>query len=266
VEGKSRYTNAFSLHDKLKIIALHLLKKEDAVNLWLIIAVSIVPGLLWLWFFYRQDAFEPEPKHLLLFLFGLGMVAVLPALWFELPWRDQLIASLHQHNIKRLAFLSYVIVGGGEETAKLIALYITINWSNEFNEPLDGIIYGVTVGLGFASLENLFYASTRGITLGVFRAAVTTLAHASFSGWLGYYMAKAKFRNNPFWMAAGLLLAIFMHGTYDFLLLSVSGLFGIIPMALVGIAVLWLLKKMRALEAVSPFRPVDEGFPNGNVE
>ena len=27
----------------------------------------------------------------------------------------------------------------------------------DFNEPIDGIVYGVTVSLGFATLENIYY-------------------------------------------------------------------------------------------------------------
>jgi len=222
---------------------------------WQITLVSILPGLLWLWFFYRQDAFEPEPRRLLLMLFGLGMLVVLPAFLLELPWRAQLLASLRRGDIARLAFLSFAVVGGVEEGLKTLALYLSVRRIAEYDEPLDGIIYGVTVGLGFAALENLLYAYTKGLTVGLFRAVVTSLAHASFTGWLGYFVTVAKFGRRHGVIAAGLALAIILHGSYDLLLLAMGGVYGLLGFALVGLSMLLLMLKIRELEALSPFRP-----------
>lgn len=223
--------------------------------LWQIALVSILPGLLWLWFFYRQDTYEPEPRWLLLSLFGLGMVAVLPAFWAELPWRNLLLTGLRQGNASRLAVLSYLVVGGAEETAKLLVLFFTIRRLREFDEPLDGVIYGVTVGLGFAALENSLYAAGHGPAVGLFRAAVTSVAHASFSGWLGYFFALSRFTRRRLLIPAGLALAILLHGTYDLLLFLSFGASGLLSFVLVGLAMLLLLRKMRELELLSPFRP-----------
>lgn len=223
--------------------------------LWQLALVSVLPGLLWLWFFYRQDAFEPEPRRLLLFLFVLGMLAVLPAFLLEAPWRAQLLASLRRGDLARLAVLSFLVVGGIEESLKTLALFLTVRRHSEYDEPLDGIIYGVTVGLGFAALENLLYAYTRGLTVGLFRAVVTSLAHASFTGWLGYFVTVAKFGRRPGLIFGGLLLAIMLHGAYDFLLLAFGGAYGLLGLGVVGLAMLLLMMKIRELEALSPFRP-----------
>ena len=63
----------------------------------------------------------------------------------------------------------------------------------EFNEPVDGIIYAVSCGLGFAAFENMLYASTLGLGVGMVRAVLTSLVHASFSGIVGFGMGVAKF-------------------------------------------------------------------------
>ena len=223
--------------------------------LWQIGVVSVIPGLLWLWFFYRQDAFEPEPKWLLLSLFGLGMLSVLPALWVELPWRSALLSGIHHRDLARLAFFSYILVGGVEEGAKLLVLLFTVNRLAEFDEPLDGVVYGVTVGLGFAALENLLYAAGHGPAVGLFRAVITSLAHASFTGWLGYFITVAKFSRKRKLILIGFLLAVILHGTYDLMLFWAFGLSALISFALVGTTMLLLLRKMHELELVSPFRP-----------
>ena len=224
--------------------------------MWQIFLVSIIPGLLWLWFFCRQDVYEPEPRRLLFLLFVLSMLGVIPAFLLELPWHQMYLNSLQQRDLVKLAIFFFVIIGGTEETIKLLILHYFLRRQPEFDEPLDGMIYGVTVGLGFAALENLLYAAAgRGWGIGLYRALVTSLAHASFTGWIGYYLSVAKFSRRSYLIPFGLLLAIAMHGSYDFILLSGIGIAGLGSFLLVGISMALLLYKMRQLESWSPFRP-----------
>ncbi len=220
--------------------------------LWSIGLVSILPGLLWLWFFRRQDAAEPEPRWLLLLLFGLGMFSVGPALLIESPWQYIFKTSIRTGDLAHLALLSFGLVGTVEETVKLAVLLIPLKLA-EYDEPLDGIIYGVTIGLGFAALENLMYAAGRGPVIGLFRAVVTSLAHAAFTGWLGYFMTLARYRRHRFLLFEGLILAIVLHGAYDFLLLGAFGFSALLSFIMVGGAMLLLLRKIAELESISPF-------------
>ena len=44
------------------------------LRLFLLLLASMGPGLLWLWYFYRQDRFEPEPiKEIIKGLFNRGL-------------------------------------------------------------------------------------------------------------------------------------------------------------------------------------------------
>ncbi len=224
-------------------------------SFWQTALVTIIPGLIWLWFFYRQDAYEPEPKHLLLFFFGLGMLAVLPALLLESPWQPYLQSSLRSENLLRLALMSFVVVGIVEEGAKFAVLYFVLLHLAEFDEPLDGIIYGVTVGLGFATLENILFALGMGPTVGFIRAILPPLAHASFSGWLGYFLSLAKYKSKKKLIWLGFLLAVLLHGGYDLPLLHGVRLAGLLSILLVGAAMFLLLRKMHELESISPFHP-----------
>jgi hypothetical protein len=63
----------------------------------------------------------------------------------------------------------------------------------EFDEPLDGVIYGVAVSLGFATLENLLYLDRMGLAIAWQRAVFAVPAHALFGGAMGYYAGRAKF-------------------------------------------------------------------------
>ncbi len=117
-------------------------------------------------------------------------------------------------------FASIFVVGLIEEGAKAYIVYKFHYNHPEFNERIDGIIYGVTVGLGFAAAENLFYTIIYGYQVGIMRAFITTLAHASFTGIFGYFLGRAKIEKRSFCIIIGLGLAILLHGLYDFLIIS----------------------------------------------
>lgn len=183
----------------------------------LLILASLVPGLLWVWFFFRQDSSDKEPISLLATTFGLGVLAILPAAWLEMPFRDMLIAPAG--SLSRLVTL-IAAVGLIEEASKLAALYPAYR-SPAWNEPVDGIIYGSTAGLGFAAAENLLYAATFGFEVLPLRAVFASLAHASFSGLVGFYLARVKLRGQSGWIAIyGLLVAAVLHGFYNFVLID----------------------------------------------
>ena len=180
--------------------------------------VSLVPGLLWLWFFARQDR-RREPLSALLLAFFAGMIAVAPAALVEFPFRE-LIATPPNLFVRFL--LAFLVIGAAEEGAKLLAVYFAVFRSREFDEVVDGIIYAVAASLGFAAVENLLYAAAFGIGTAPARAVVTTLAHASFGGVAGLYLGIAKLYPGRGLLAAlpGFAAAAGLHGLYDFLIMA----------------------------------------------
>ena len=52
---------------------------------------------------------------------------------------------------------SFLTAAPVEEGLKLSVLYYFVYKMKDFNEPIDGIVYVVTVSLGFATLENFYY-------------------------------------------------------------------------------------------------------------
>lgn len=191
----------------------------NVVSVFTLLLVSLVPGILWVWFFYRQDRYDKEPKRLIVITFLAGMVAVVPAAIFELPFRHYLTEGVHPLVQLTVAVL---VVGLGEEGAKLLAAYLAAFHQRAFNEPVDGIIYAVTASLGFAAVENMFYVLTYGIEVGPTRAVVTSLAHASFGGIAGLFLGMAKLNEDLDWrhVLKGLGIAALLHGVYDFLIIA----------------------------------------------
>ena len=89
-----------------------------------------------------------------------GALAVLPALACEAPFRDQLQSS---NSLPVQLALSFLVVGLGEELFKLLAVYLAIGRSREFSEPMDGILYAISGGIGFDVVANVLYISAFGL-------------------------------------------------------------------------------------------------------
>lgn len=227
----------------------------------LLILITIVPGILWVWYFYRKDLYEPEPKGLVLKVFFFGMLAVIPAALIESGFKPGLDAARSSGDLVALFFFAVFGIGLVEEAIKMGVVLLSVYRSRDFNELMDGIIYGVTVGLGFAALENLFYARAWGLWVALSRAVLTCLAHALFSGISGFYIALGRFDpKRRLWnLARGLGLTALWHGVYDFLLLGPFSLLRFGSLAVVLLLAYSLGRKISQAQQFSPFRPDSEG-------
>jgi RsiW-degrading membrane proteinase PrsW (M82 family) len=114
-----------------------------------------------------------------------------------------------------------LVVGFTQEFLKFAAVRFSVFGSNEFDEPVDGIVYATAAGLGYAALLNINFVTESGgvdLAVGVIRITVTSLAHASFAGVVGYFLGQAKFTERPaWWTAAGVALAAVLNGMFFYL-------------------------------------------------
>jgi len=189
------------------------------------VILAIVPSAVWLYFFYRQDRLEPEPKTRILavFLLALLLTAALGLHvindWFRVP-----VWASAETTTSLLA--SILIVGFTWQAIAYAAVRMVVYATPEFDERMDGIVYGTVAGLGVATLLNLNYViANGGVALGpgVIQVVTTALAQASFSGLLGYFMAEAKFEHKPvWWVPLGLCIAAVLNGLFSWLLSEVS--------------------------------------------
>ena len=198
---------------------------EGPVLLTAGVIVAVVPALIWLVAFYLQDQREPEPKEYVFGLFLLG--ALLAAAVGQPIIRDVFRVQEWTSASAILAILASIfIIGFVQETLIYAAIRHTIYRSAEFDERVDGIIYGAAVGLGYATTLNIQYVVNNGgvdLGVGVLRVAVAALAQASFAGVIGYFLGRAKFENmGPLWLPGGLTIAAVLNGIVTYLLGEVS--------------------------------------------
>jgi RsiW-degrading membrane proteinase PrsW (M82 family) len=90
----------------------------------------------------------------------------------------------------------------------------------EFDEPYDGIVYSVMVGMGFATIENIMYVMQHGYATAFVRMFLSVPAHGTFAVLMGYSIGKAwiNYDRRIMYMMLGLFWAVFFHGTFDFFL------------------------------------------------
>ncbi len=220
-----------------------------------ILALAFAPGLFWLWFFYKRDKIEPEPKHLIVKTFFWGMAAVLPAIFLETPFRGM------------AGGLALTVVAAPviEEYLKYFAVRRTIYAHDEFDEPMDGIVYAAAAALGFASLENVFFLFSAYSTGGegqvwatfALRAFLSVPGHVMFSAMWGYALGVAKFSpgaDRRKVIAGGVGLAMLLHALFN-LLVSTVPLVSIGMLAFLFFGWRAVNRKIAAALADSPHHP-----------
>lgn len=184
---------------------------------WFAIAVS--PAIALVWFFYARNAYRPERKSLIAFLFVLGGFSALIALGLNhLVEKNTQLWSGAPNPQHRMLFWFFG-VGLNEEFAKLLPLLVALLPRRDFTNPYQGLLGAATVALGFAAVENLFYLERYGTLTLLLRSVLTVPAHAFFTIPMGVMLAYCK--HSPslggkyFWMLGGLAVSVFLHGLYD---------------------------------------------------
>lgn len=191
----------------------------------IIMVLGIAPSLAWLFYFLKKDR-HPEPKELILQLFLLGFLLP-PFVGFGEILLQKSITGAYQ--ILSLDLLLFLLAAFWEEAAKYLAARSIFHHEKEFDELTDGMIYLVTVALGFAASENIIHAlsgfvgepndplfvSMRVILL---RSIGATLLHALASGTLGYFLARSIFLKERFSLLKGFLAATAIHTLFNWFL------------------------------------------------
>jgi RsiW-degrading membrane proteinase PrsW (M82 family) len=236
--GIEAYARAQDEKQLLTTSRLPPLKRLGAVGLppnnLLASACFVVPILLslaWLAFVRRFDRAHPEPLWLIGVTFVLGGLSTVLAGLAELglasltPWLDPRVVSLGgQLFALPLAFVVFtIVVGLAEEGSKMLGAAFAVR-RREFDEPVDGIVYGIVSSLGFAAAENIHYfAMTRlAAPIVVARCFMSVPAHMFFGAIWGYALG-ARLVEPRSRVLFFLLLAAAGHGLFDALLSTDGG-------------------------------------------
>ncbi|WP_192927970.1 PrsW family intramembrane metalloprotease [Halococcus salsus] len=185
--------------------------------------LSVVPALALVVFVWRSDI-TSEPVSLLAATFALGVLFA----GFAAVVNDVGSRILTVVPIVGPIWFYYLVVGPIEETVKWLAVRLYAFRSVRFDAVIDGAVYGAVAGLGFATIENALYITNAvgmpvasnllGAGGGITPVrAIAGPGHVIYAAFSGYYLGLAKFnpdRAGPI-VVKGLLIAVFIHGTYN---------------------------------------------------
>ena len=223
--------------------------------------LAIVPTALWLWYFYQQDQLEPEPKTKIAAVFLLALILT-DFVGLRLIHEGFQIGEWSSVNPITSLLASILIVGFTYEAIKYFSVRLVVYATDEFDERMDGIVYGTIAGLGVATLLNLHHIiDNQGVALGPggVYTVTTALAQAAFGGLMGYFMAQAKFEHRPiWWVPFGVSLSAVLDGLFMWVIdeVSAAGLtvdpwrslvVGIVVALVVFSVLIMLMRRARAL-------------------
>ena len=188
----------------------------------LTLAGAIIPSILLIWFFYKKDLY-PEPGIVLTKTFFLGVFIVIPVLIVAIP-----LVKLNPFTSEPLysaiysAFLTAAIP---EEFFKFAVIIWFCIKNPAFDEPMDGVVYGVVASLGFATLENVLYVMQGNWTIAILRAFTAVPAHAAWGAIMGYFIGQSVFdKKHKISIYFGLIVTIVLHGFYNTPLMYLTNL------------------------------------------
>ena len=178
----------------------------------LLLTLAVAPGLAVCIYIFFRDRHNAEPALNMIFSFLLGILTVIPAIFIE-----NIADQYFDNSIASIIISSYLAVALVEELSKFLVLRYYSFTRRSFDEPLDGIVYAVLVAMGFATIENVFYAYKYGFSVAFVRMFTSVPAHATFAIIMGYFVGKARFDNinRKKLFFKGILGATIAHGTYD---------------------------------------------------
>ena len=240
--------------------------------LQILIAFILSLGAVFFWaffYFYYSPRFT-TPRGTLFILFFGGIIAAVIAFFIEAeifsflpyglnPFSFGQITIANPNEALIIIFLIFVIFVPTEEIIKFLILKsIADRKYREMDQIIDGLKFGLAVGLGFAFFENIIYFTVYMeslekidfLRLFFLRLFTSTLAHSLYSGFMGYFIALAKFNRfySKKFIQRGILGAIVFHGLYNIFLFTSFSFLSIILLVLSLILIMRWYVDRRYLE------------------
>ena len=207
--------------------------------------VTILPPMILGIIIWKSDKF-PEPGKFLVASFLLGVSISFPLYLFVMIAEDHIapLLGLDLDAITRWnegawkednaiypaaerTFMSFFRAAFLEEGIKFALLIFFCVRLSELNEPMDAIVYGAAIGLGYAAMENLGYLNSGDLetawTFAIVKVRyIPLIMHLGFGVLMGWLLSQNLFEErNPFKRRLMLILAlaipVIFHGSYNYL-------------------------------------------------
>ena len=196
-----------------------------------VILAAILPAIVLLYYIYRRDP-KKEPLSMLVRGFGYGLVAAVIAITLETIVAVVGFSTDEPSGVIECVMTAFLGAAIPEELAKFIMLWLMLKRNRYFDEYFDGIVYTVSIGMGFAAVENVGYLFTnidQWQEVAVMRGLFSVPGHFAFAVLMGYFFSLVHIGGRHTQRDKWLVLAVpvLAHGLFDALLFigSLGGIF-----------------------------------------
>lgn len=204
------------------------------LTLFLAFAAGMLPAVLWLWFWLREDDAHPEPRKIILLTFIYGALSVPFALALQLIFNGIFSVS-GTETVQALPFVSglgvVTIWAFIEEYVKYKAAWHGGLKKSVTDEAVDVPIYMISAALGFAALENVMFLITPFMDGNLQEILITTklrfigasLVHVASSALIGLFIGYSLFFMRSVrkrYMIVGFVLASVLHALFNLFIIK----------------------------------------------
>ena len=193
----------------------------------LIFLLAVAPAIILITYIYLVDIKQREPIPQILKGFIYGIISAFIAIFAASFLADVQFYTDTFSNIVEAGRLAFWGAALPEEAAKLFMLWLLVRKNKYFDERLDGIVYAVTISMGFAAFENILYLIdnyNEWLSVGIMRALLSVPGHYAFAVLMGYYYAKVHFGISDLLKDKLMILLapVFVHTIFDWILFTIS--------------------------------------------
>ena len=188
---------------------------------------AILPAVIIFFYVYKRDYF-PEPPRIVFITLLLGAGISFP-LMILIPFFEGFLETKNFGIETNHFYMSFIRAAFLEETLKFLIVIYYCLYLNEFNEPMDALVYSVAASIGFAVYENWEYvisgskvSLTFAKDIALIRAFSAVPLHALAGVFMGFFLIEAVFdkRNKKLFLFLALFFPICLHGLYNLILFS----------------------------------------------
>ena len=210
--------------------------------LWVVLLTGIIPTVLWLFFWLREDRFQPEPRGLLILTFIAGALAVFLVLPLE-----QFVKSLGVIGTEKI-----FIFAAAEEFVKFGVVFLIDFNSSYLDEPIDYAIYLITGALGFATAENVLFLVEPSlqndisfiIETGTLRFLGASILHSVLAAILGLTIGFVFYKKRStkiLFGALGLGIVIILHTLFNSFIIKYVEINGLLTLGILWLVTLFII-------------------------
>lgn len=219
--------------------------------LFVILVTGIIPAILWLVFWLREDRLQPEPRGLLILTFLAGAMSV-----FLIIPLEGLVKASGVIGTERIFIYAAI-----EELVKFFVVYFIDFNSSYLDEPIDYAIYLITGALGFAAMENVIFLLSPElqsdisfvIETGIFRFLGASILHSVLAAILGIiigFVFYKKKSTKTLYIVLGLAVVMILHTIFNYFIIKYVAINTYLTLAIlwvVTIIIIGLFERVRRI-------------------